>query len=232
MAFDKAPNHINAHQGSGEKCEEQERVCTFNSESYNEKNIAGDILELPYQIQFDEDTEAPQVTSVVFKYCDAEPCEQDSMKEYIVTEECNEAQTDAPTETPTTEQTERPDDEIDEEGIEQGGDEDEKQKCGLIESHSWNKGTTGKFRIPVSQNVENWRVILEFSRPVNNLDAYQGVDEVCDGEICTFTNEIWNGVLKTGNILEITYLATYDDTTEHPELKSIDFNGHKACPEE
>ena len=67
---------------------------------------------------------------------------------------------------------------------------------------------------------------------MNNLDAYQGVDEVCDGEICTFTNESWNGGLKTGNILEITYLATFDETTEHPKLKSIDFNGHHACPEE
>jgi hypothetical protein len=232
MSFDKPLNHINVNKGRDETCEKQENVCTFNSESYNEKNMAGDLLELPYQIQFDEDAEAPQVTSVVFKHCDAEPCEQELMKEYIVTEECNEAPTDDPTDTKAKEKTETPYHENEEEEIEEDGDEDGEEECGLIESHSWNTGASGQFRITVPENIENWRVTLEFSGPVNNLNAHQGVDEVCDGEICTFTNESWNGVLKSGNVLGITYLATFDETTAPPKIKSVDFNGHEACSKE
>ena len=67
MTFDKAPKHIHAHQGRDEGCDEEESVCRFGSENHNEELKAGDILELPYQIQFDEDPEAPKVTSVVFK---------------------------------------------------------------------------------------------------------------------------------------------------------------------
>merc|ERR1712122_157696 len=91
MTFDKAPKHIHAHQGRDEGCDEEENACTFGSENHNEELKAGDVLELPYQIQFDEDSEAPKVTSVVFKYCDAEPCDENSMQEYPVTDECTEA---------------------------------------------------------------------------------------------------------------------------------------------
>merc|ERR1711996_213811 len=124
---------------------------------------AGDILELPYQIQFDEDPEAPKVTSVVFKYCEAEPCDEESMQEYPVTDECTEAPE------PTTEAP---------------VEESEEVECGVIESHSWNTGATGKVRIPVPEDTEEWEVTLTFSGPVNALDAHQGIDEACEGNIC------------------------------------------------
>merc|ERR1711963_1321531 len=84
MTFDKAPKHIHAHQGRDEGCDEEESVCRFGSENHNEELKAGDVLELPYQIQFD-----------------AEPCDEESMQEYPVTDECTEAPeptTEAPVE--------------------------------------------------------------------------------------------------------------------------------------
>jgi len=235
MAFDKPPKHIHAHQGRDEGCDEEESVCTFNGENHNEKLTAGDVLELPYQIQFDEDPEAPKVTSVVFKYCDAEPCDEESMQEYVVTEECNEAPTEAPTEKPTEEpadEDEEEDEEEEDEEEEEEDEEEEEEECGVIESHSWNTGATGKVRIPVPEDTEDWEVTLTFSGPVNALDAHQGIDEACEGNICTFTNESWNGVLAAGNMLELTYSASFDETTEHPELETISFNGEEACADE
>lgn len=239
MAFDKPPKHLDAHQGRDEECDEEESVCSFNGENHNEKLNAGDVLELPYQIQFNEDPEAPKVTSIVFKYCDAEPCDEESMQEYFVTEECNEAPTtEAPTEEPTEEpadeeeEDEDDDEEEEEEQEEDDDEEEEKEDCGVIESHSWNTGATGKVRIPVPEDTEEWEVTLTFSGPIEGLDAHQGVDEACVGEVCTFTNESWNGVLAAGNMLELTYQATFEETTEHPELVSVSLNGEEACAEE
>merc|ERR1712126_587076 len=223
MTFDKAPNHIHAHQGRDEGCDEEEGVCRFGSENHNEELKAGDVLELPYQIQFDEDPEAPKVASVVFKYCDAEPCDEESMQEYPVTNECTEAPE------PTTE---APVEESEEESEEEEEEESEEEDCGVIESHSWNTGATGKVRIPVPEDTEEWEVTLTFSGVIDSLDAHQGLDEACEGEVCTFTNETWNGVLASGNMLELTYQATFEETEDHPELVSIAFNGQEACAEE
>merc|ERR1712038_564254 len=155
------------------------------------------------------------VTSVVFKYCDAEPCDEESMQEYPVTNECTEAPE------PTTEAP-----------VEESEEESEEEECGVIESHSWNTGATGKVRIPVPEDTEDWEVTLTFSGPITGLDAHQGVDEACEGEVCTFTNESWNGELTAGNMLELTYQATFDETTEHPELLSVALNGQEACADE
>merc|ERR1711963_1079313 len=215
MTFDKAPKHIHAHQGRDEGCDEEEAVCTFGSENHNEELTAGDVLELPYQIQFDEDPEAPKVTGIVFKYCDAEPCDEESMQEYPVADECTEAPE------PTTE---APAEESEEE-------ESEEEECGVIESHSWNTGATGKVRFPVPEDTEEWEVTLTFSGPIDSLDAHQGLDEACEGAVCTFTNESWNGALTAGNMLELTYQATFEETEDHPELVSVAFNGDEACAE-
>jgi len=225
MAFDKPPKHIHAHQGRDEGCDEEESVCTFGSENHNEELTAGDVLELPYQIQFDEDPEAPKVTSIVFKYCDAEPCDEESMQEYPVTDECTEAP--EPTEAPESEES------SEEEELESEEEEEvsEEEECGVIESHSWNTGATGKVRIPIPEDTEDWEVTLTFSGAIDSLDAHQGVDEACDGEVCTFTNETWNGALVAGNMLELTYQATFEETEEHPELVSVAFNGEEACAE-
>merc|ERR1712029_611047 len=195
MTFDKAPKHIHAHQGRDEGCDEEARVCTFGSENHNEEITAGDVLELPYQIQFDEDPEAPKVTSVVFKYCDAEPCDEESMQEYPVTNECTEAP-EPTTEAPVEEsEEESEEEEVESEEEEESEEESEEEDCGVIESHSWNTGATGKVRIPVPEDTEEWEVTLTFSGAIDSLDAHQGLDEACEGEVCTFTNESWNGVL-------------------------------------
>merc|ERR1711902_327666 len=124
----------------------------------------------------DEDPEAPKVTSVVFKYCDAEPCDEESMQEYPVTDECTEAPeptTEAPVEESEEESEEEESEE--EESEEESEEEAEEEECGVIESHAWNTGATGKVRIPVPEDTEEWEVTLTFSGPIDSLDAHQGL---------------------------------------------------------
>ena len=228
MSFNKPPQHIHAHQGRDESCDEEESVCTFASENHNEELTAGDVLELPYQIQFHEDQEAPKVTSIVFKYCDAEPCDKETMQVYPVTDECAKALD--PTDAPTKESAEKESKKVEDEEVE--SDEENGEECGVIEAHSWNTGATGKVRIPVPKDTEKWRMTLIFNGEVESLDVHQGIDEICDGEICTFTNESWNGNQIAGNILEVTFQANFAETDDHPKILSIDFNGKEACAEE
>ena len=228
MTFDKPPKHIHARQGRDEDCDEKESVCSFGNENHNDELKAGDILELPYQIQFDEDPEAPKVTSIVFKYCDAEPCDEEAMQEYPVTDDCTKAPepTEAPTEKPVEEEESE---EVEYEEVE--SEEEEEEECGVIEAHSWNTGASGKIRIPVQSDTEDWRMTLTFSGEVESIDAHQGIEEICDGEICTFTNESWYGNLAAGSVLEVTFQVTFAETDDHPKLSSIDFNGKEVCSE-
>ena len=231
LTFDTPVNRIHAAQGKNERCNPGKNMCFFNSEKYNMKATAGEVLDIPYEILFDEASEAPKVTEVKFMYCDARPCGKwsepdETIKDIVVATECTEAPTtEAPTEAPTEEPNEG---ETTETPVE------EEEPCGIVESHAWNTGATGKLRIPLPENTELWEVTLTFDKPVDSLEAYQGVDEMCDGETCTFTNESWNGELQTGNVLELTYQATFEDMgfenpEEFPKPVSFTFNGVDVC---
>jgi len=236
LTFDTPPNRIHAAQGKNERCSPRKKMCFFNSEKYNMKATAGEVLDIPYEILFDESSEAPKVTEVKFMYCDARPCGKwnepdETIKEVIVATECTEAPTTEPPTEATTEETEEEDNE--EEGSGETSVEEEEQ-CGVVESHAWNTGATGKLRIPLSENTELWEVTITFDKPIDSLEAYQGVDEMCDGETCTFTNESWNGELQSGNVVELTYQATFEDMgfdapENFPKPVSFTFNGEDVC---
>merc|ERR1719220_2707510 len=62
---------------------------------------------------------------------------------------------------------------------------------------------------------------VTFDHPLDSIEAYEGSQEACDGSTCTFTNEIWNGVQQTGNILSLGFQAPGD----YPEVVTFAFNG-------
>ena len=231
LTFDSPVNRIHAAQGKNERCSPRKQMCFFNSEKYNMKATAGEILNIPYEILFDEGSETPRVTEVKFLYCDARPCGKwnepdETIKEVIVATECTEAPT---TEAPTKEPEE-------EDSVETSVEEEEEEEepCGIVDTHSWNTGATGKLIVPLTEDTELWEVTIIFDKPVDSLEAYQGVDELCDGETCSFTNESWNGELQAGNILELTYQATFEDMgfespEDYPKPVSFTFNGVDVC---
>ena len=220
ITYDKAPKRIDAHQGKGEKCKRKTKTCVFNSESWNRKQKAGNILKLGYGIQFKNNPIPPKVTSVKFLYCDSRPCNwrsKKNVKEHIVcpTEDLPETTTETIEDATKEETTNEP----------EGG------SC--VGSHTfenqWNQGSTGKLEIEVPKDINDWEVSLTFDKPINGIDAYQGIAESCDGVVCTFTNEQWNGLQKTGNLLTLTYQVQYNDAgwnvDDYPKLMSYTFNG-------
>merc|ERR1719270_1352056 len=139
------------------------------------KATAGEVLNIPYEILFDEGSEAPKVTEVKFLYCDARPCGKwnepdETIKEVIVATECTEAPT---TEAPTEESEEDEDSEVS--SVEE--EEEEEEPCGIVESHAWNTGATGKLRIPLPEDTELWEVTITFDKPVDSLEA--DLDRLC-----------------------------------------------------
>ena len=95
--------------------------------------------------------------------------------------------------------------------------------------NQWNEGFVGKLEITVPEDTNGWIITLTFDTNINRLDAHQGAEESCDGTTCTFTNEQWNDVQESGNLLTLTYLAYYDDAgwnaEDWPNLLSFAFNG-------
>ena len=99
--------------------------------------------------------------------------------------------------------------------------------CHVVES-SWNVGQTGRLKVIVPQDMDTWVIELNFDKPVNSIEAYQGVAENCDGTKCTFSNENWNGAQQAGHLLELTYQIQYD-TDSYPQLTSASINGVQFC---
>merc|ERR1712198_765874 len=78
-------------------------------------------------------------------------------------------------------------------------------------SNSWSQGLNGELEIVVPDDREEWQVTITFDEPVNRIIAHQGSDENCDGNVCTFWNENYNGDVKAGDILKLGYMVQYDD---------------------
>ena len=101
-------------------------------------------------------------------------------------------------------------------------------------TNSWHKGLTGRLEIVVPGHQDGWEVTITFDQDVNDIQAHQGTDESCDGNVCKFWNQYWNGHEMAGDILTITYMVLYDDaghdSDNHPSITSFELNG-STCNE-
>ena len=96
-------------------------------------------------------------------------------------------------------------------------------------TNSWHKGLTGRLEIVVPAHQDGWEVTITFDQDVNDIQAHQGIDESCDGNVCKFWNHYWNGHVTAGDILTLTYMVQYDDaghdSDNYPSITSFEFNG-------
>jgi len=193
---------IEAYEGSDETCDGD--TCTFTNENWNGDVTAGTVLSLGFQAPGD----FPEILSFTFNgaACEAPPTTTEAA------ETTTEAVTGAPTEGSTTS-----DDTT--EGTGEEGCIGE-----LIEFHNWESAATGRFQITVPDDIEEWEVTVTFDQPMDSIEAYEGSDETCDGDTCTFTNENWNGDVTAGTVLSLGFQAPGD----FPEILSFTFNG-AAC---
>ena len=93
----------------------------------------------------------------------------------------------------------------------------------------WGSVSNGQFEITVPEATSEWTIIVSYSKPINSLNAWEGADESCDGTICTFTNEAWNGQQTAGATLNLGYGIQYDTTDDYPKVTEFAFNGVPSC---
>ena len=208
IEYDEAPNRIISYRGRGEKCKKAVNKCWFNNENHNKRQQEGDVLELGYQIQFGESSDAPQIVALTFKYCDRRPCAKwkapdDTIKEFVLcpseqpteipsgtptevtTYEPTEGTTGMPTEAPTASPTDEPAADPTE-----GTTKEPMGSCQgtLKDSNAWDAGSTGRFEIIVLEDTETWETTVTFDKPIDTFEAYQGSEVKCEDTTCTFTN--------------------------------------------
>ena len=99
----------------------------------------------------------------------------------------------------------------------------------------WGSSSNGQFEITVPEATSEWTIAVSYSKPINSLNAWEGAEESCDGTICTFTNEAWNGQQTAGATLNLGYGIQYDwvgsSSDDYPKVTGFAFNGVPSCEE-
>ena len=96
----------------------------------------------------------------------------------------------------------------------------------------WSNGSNGQFDITVPEATSEWTITVSYSKPINSIVAWEGAEESCDGTICTFTNETWNGQQTVGATLALGYGLLYDWVgSNYPTVTEFAFNGVPGCKE-
>ena len=58
---------------------------------------------------------------------------------------------------------------------------------------SWATGANGAFSFKVPESTSTgWTIKVTFDKPVTNLNVWNGQNEQCNGNVCTFSNKNWN----------------------------------------
>ena len=58
---------------------------------------------------------------------------------------------------------------------------------------SWGTGANGAFSFKVPESTSSgWIIQVTFDKPVTNLNVWNGQNEQCNGNVCTFSNKNWN----------------------------------------
>jgi hypothetical protein len=58
---------------------------------------------------------------------------------------------------------------------------------------SWGTGANGAFSFKVPESTSSgWIIQVTFDKPVTNLNVWNGQNEQCNGNVCTFSNKSWN----------------------------------------
>ena len=96
---------------------------------------------------------------------------------------------------------------------------------------AWSSGRNGQINFPVPEETAKWRLGIVFDKPVNSIEAWEGVKEKCRPRKnkCSFQNENWNSNNAAGSNLALGFQMNFDDTESHPLIKKLIF---KYCTSE
>merc|ERR1711872_1059565 len=98
----------------------------------------------------------------------------------------------------------------------------------LPSSEAWNGGSKGYFRIPITEDIEDWELKVTFDRPVDALEQWT-THQLPEGSSSnySFTGKDWNSVFSAGDILSFDFLYRWPVDVDAPHITSITFNGEE-----
>merc|ERR1712055_729343 len=105
----------------------------------------------------------------------------------------------------------------------------------LPPSETWNGGSKGYFRIPITENIEEWDLQVTFDKPIDLLEQWTtNQSPAGPSSSYSFTGKDWNSVFSAGDALSFDFLYRFPVDTVAPSITSITFNGQELslerCP--
>ena len=74
--------------------------------------------------------------------------------------------------------------------------------------------------------TSEWKVKIIFDKDITRIKVYGGINEECDGKMCTFTNPVTKSLNKDENLR--LGIKNSDETTEI-NIVAIEFNDEVIC---
>ena len=99
----------------------------------------------------------------------------------------------------------------------------------------WGSSSTGQLEITVPEATTEWTITVSYSKPINSIHAWKGVEESCHGTMCTFKNDANNGQQTAGATLILGYTIEYapvgSNSDDYPKVTEFAFNKVPGCEE-
>ena len=95
-----------------------------------------------------------------------------------------------------------------------------------IVTASWSKGQNARLSIKVPKATSEWKVKIIFDKDITRIKVYGGINEECDGKMCTFTNAVTKSLNKDENLR--LGIKNSDETTKI-NIVGIEFNDEIIC---
>ena len=98
-----------------------------------------------------------------------------------------------------------------------------------IATASWSKGQTARLSLKVPKATSarsGWKIKIIFDKDITRIKVYGGINEECDGKMCTFTNAVTKTLNKDENLR--LGIKNSDETTKI-NIVGIEFNDEIIC---
>merc|ERR1712055_542542 len=112
------------------------------------------------------------------------------------------------------------------------------ENCDILRvppSETWNGGSKGYFRIPITEDIQDWDLQVTFDKPIDLLEQWTtNQSPAGPSSSYSFTGKDWNSVFSAGDALSFDFLYRFPVDTVAPSINSIMFNGQELslerCP--
>ena len=96
---------------------------------------------------------------------------------------------------------------------------------GINHGHSWQQGQQGSLDITFPQSVSSWEIEVQFDKPLNNFDFYEGQVTKIDDTTYRISNKNYNGQQTAGNAVKLGWQALFSTSNTPAQMISANFIG-------